>query len=70
MGVALARFGEQGEMGARRGGVVVFGDGQLDAGDGADATQFELLGKFHRAVEAVVVGQRDGAIAQLLGGLR
>ena len=65
--VALAGLGQHGHVRARS--FLPVADGQLGAGDGADAALFERLGELQRAVQAVVVGQRERRVAQFGGAL-
>ncbi len=58
--VALGRLREQRE-------VVAVGERQLGACDGADAKGFRGLGELHRSVEAVVIGEGEGLVAQFPG---
>ncbi len=56
--VALRRLDEDGDMGA-------VGEGELGAGDRADAEVLGRVRELERAVDAVVVGERERRIAEL-----
>ena len=81
VGVALARLGQQREVRAHLAvlaplandaDVVVFGrglgDGQFEAGDGAQPLGAGGAGELHRPEHAVVVGERERRVALLDGG--
>src|SRR6478672_3642486 len=61
--VAVAGLGldQEGEVGAA-------GQGQLAAGDGAQAGVVGGMGELERAGQAVVVGQREGLVTEAGGG--
>ena len=60
VGVPLLGFGQQGQMRAIE-------QGQFGAGDGLDPGLPCGLGKRHRAIQAVMIGQANSRVAQLFG---
>ena len=60
VGVAAGVLGEQGQVGA-------VGQGQLGAGEWWIPAAWACLGELHRAVEAVVIGDGEGVIAEIAG---
>ena len=56
--VALRRLDEHGHVRAA-------GEGDLGAGDRADADELRRVGELERAVDAVVVGERERLVAEL-----
>ncbi|MEZ4665255.1 MAG: hypothetical protein R2835_01055 [Thermomicrobiales bacterium] len=60
IGVAGVVLGQQGEMG-------FVGERHFRAGDGEDSGSVGGFGEFHGAVDTVVIGDCQGAIAQLFG---
>ena len=60
--VALRRLDEQGDVGAAF-------EGELGAGDGAQAEDLGGMGELERAADTVVVGERERLVAEV-GGAR
>ena len=60
VGVASLRFAEESDVSTAL-------QRHFGAGDGAHAERFRCLGERHRAVEAVVVREGEGVVAELAG---